>query len=62
MDSTVILVIVLVTLGLASYIYLMIYHPEWVGITGKSAKKTINEHQEGSIAEDLEPFSSKSKK
>jgi hypothetical protein len=52
MDITAIVVIILVSLGFGSYIFLMIFFPEWVGITGKSAKKTDKEHIEGSYADD----------
>jgi len=31
------------------YFVLMIFFPEWVGITGRSAKKTLDEHQEGVV-------------
>ena len=51
----------LVVLGFAAYIYLMLFHPEWVGITGKAAHKTISEHQEGSTVDDSDPFSSENK-
>jgi hypothetical protein len=61
MDATVILVIFLVALGFGSYIYLMIFHPEWVGITGKSAKKTIREHEEGSTVDDSDFFTKDNK-
>ncbi|MGE3975279.1 MAG: hypothetical protein AB7F59_12210 [Bdellovibrionales bacterium] len=40
--------LVFVTTG--AYFLLMIFYPEWVGITGRSAKKTLEEHQEGSAA------------
>lgn len=50
--AIVILVVFLVALGFGTYLYLMIFHPEWVGITGKSAKKTLDEHKEGSQSED----------
>lgn len=46
----------LVVLGLASYVFLMIFYPEWVGITGKSAHKTKDEHREGSQVDDSDFF------
>ncbi len=52
----------LVAFGFASYIFLMIFFPEWVGITGKEALKNLAEHQEGSKVDDSDPFSSESKK
>ena len=59
MDTAgIILVLVLLGLGFGGYIFLMLFFPEWVGITGQSAKKTIAEHQEGSQADDRDPFSS----
>lgn len=51
----------LVTFGFATYIFLMLFYPEWVGITGKEALKNISEHQEGSNVDDSDPFSSESK-
>ncbi len=49
----------LVTFGFATYIFLMIFYPEWVGITGKEAKKTLSEHQEGSTVDDSDFFEKK---
>lgn len=60
--ASVILVIFLVGAGFGTYLYLMIFYPEWVGITGKSAKKTLSEHQEGSKAEDEGLFQEPPKK
>lgn len=50
--AEIILVVFLVGGGFATYLYLMFFHPEWVGITGKSAKQTLEEHKEGSKSED----------
>lgn len=36
----------LVVVGVGAYFYLMIFHPEWVGITGKVAMKNLAEHQD----------------
>lgn len=60
--ATAIVVLVLLVLGFGSYIFLMIFYPEWVGITGKDAMKNINEHQEGSKVDDSDIFSSEGKK
>lgn len=46
----------LVAIGFASYLFLMIFYPEWVGITGKSALKTKDEHREGSAVDDSDVF------
>jgi hypothetical protein len=51
-DITAILVIFLVFMAVATYFILMIFYPEWVGISGKSAKKSLDEHKEGSHAEE----------
>lgn len=56
LESSIIVVLVLVFLGFGSYIFLMIYYPEWVGITGDSAHKTMSEHREGSQADDSDFF------
>ena len=48
--------ILLVAGGFAVYIYLMLFHPEWVGITGKEAHKTMDEHKEGSQVDDSDFF------
>lgn len=62
MTATAIVVLFLVVLGFGSYIFLMIFYPEWVGITGKDALKNINDHQEGSNVDDSDIFSSEGKK
>ncbi len=54
--------IFLIIAGLVSYLILMIFFPEWVGITGKSAKKTLDEHIEGSEAKDSDWFSKEPKR
>ena len=43
--------------GFGGYLLLMIFYPEWVGITGKAAHKTLAEHQEGSQVNDNDLFS-----
>jgi hypothetical protein len=53
-----IMVICLVISGIGAYLLLMIFYPEWVGISGKSADKTLQEHQEGSVVDDSDIFSS----
>ena len=57
----ILLVIFLVFAGFSAYIFLMIYHPEWVGITGKEAHKTLGEHVEGSSVDDSDFFAKKTK-
>jgi len=52
------IVLVLLFLGFGGYLLLMIFFPEWVGITGKEALRTMKEHQEGSLADDRDIFSS----
>lgn len=56
MDVAVGIAVFLIVISLLAYVVLMIFFPEWVGITGKSAKKTLEEHKEGSHAEDSEWF------
>jgi hypothetical protein len=51
-----IMVVTLVVAGFGSYIFLMIFYPEWVGITGKAAHKTKDEHKEGSTVDDSDFF------
>lgn len=58
MEWAIVVVVLLVALGFGGYLFLMLYYPEWVGITGASAHKTIAEHQEGSSVDDTDPFSS----
>jgi hypothetical protein len=41
------LIIFLVFVTTGAYFVLMFFYPEWVGITGKDAKKTLEEHKEG---------------
>jgi hypothetical protein len=55
--AAVFLVILLVALGFGAYVFLMIFYPEWVGITGKSARKTMDEHKEGSSVDDSDVMS-----
>lgn len=62
MEVAVVLISILVVLGCASYFVLMIYFPEWVGITGKAAQQTMAEHAEGSQVDDSDIFSSENKK
>lgn len=59
-SAIIILVLILVALGFGTYIFLMIFYPEWVGITGKEARKTLSEHEEGSQVDDRDMFSSQS--
>ncbi|HMN68362.1 MAG TPA: hypothetical protein PKC28_07470 [Bdellovibrionales bacterium] len=57
-EAAVVLVLFLVFAGFGGYLFLMVYYPEWVGITGNAAKKTLSEHEEGSKVDDSDPFSS----
>lgn len=43
MEPVLVIIGVLVVLGLVSYFFLMIYFPEWVGITGPQTKKELEE-------------------
>jgi hypothetical protein len=45
--STLLLIVVGLTivLGLAGYLFLMIFFPEWVGITGKVARENMKSHE-----------------
>lgn len=52
------IVLFLLFAGFGGYLLLMIFYPEWVGITGKAAHKTLAEHQEGSKVDDRDIFSS----
>lgn len=56
--EVVILVVVLSlsVLGIGAYFFLMFYYPEWVGITGKTALRNLDEHTEGSKAKDPQIF------
>lgn len=58
-EGAVIFFILLVAFGFGAYIFLMLFFPEWVGITGKEAHKTMAEHQEGSKADDSDFFEKK---
>jgi hypothetical protein len=62
MEAMVFVMVGLVIAGFAAYLFLMLFYPEWVGITGKSARQTMSEHEEGSHVDDSDPFSSESKK
>lgn len=51
------ILILFVSLGsIGAYIFLMIYYPEWVGITGKVAVDAEKSHQEGSKPEKDKDF------
>jgi len=58
MPSTILLVLAfVVALGFFFYIFLMIFYPEWVGITGKNAQKNLEDHKEGAQVSDPKLFS-----
>ncbi len=46
---TLVIVLVLVFLGISAYFFLMIFYPEWVGITGPVARKNLDEHRENAV-------------
>jgi hypothetical protein len=46
----------LVVASIFFYVFLMIFYPEWVGITGKNAKKFIDSHKEGTHSEESSFF------
>lgn len=50
------LVAALIVICLAGYFFLMIFFSEWVGITGKVARKNLAEHQEGEAKPDHHLF------
>jgi hypothetical protein len=52
-----IMVASLVVVTTSAYFFLLIFYPEWIGITGKSAHKTLDEHKEGSRADDSDMLS-----
>lgn len=54
MSIAAIVVVILIVLGLVSYFVLMLFFPEWVGITGKAAHKVNDAHVEGSKSEDID--------
>ncbi|HRO68566.1 MAG TPA: hypothetical protein PL182_13425 [Pseudobdellovibrionaceae bacterium] len=56
MEAAFFMVIGLMVLAVGAYFFLMIYYPEWVGITGSEAKKALDQHAEGSPAEESKDF------
>lgn len=52
MEAAFIMVISLMGLAVGAYFFLMLFYPEWVGITGPEAKRTLEEHVEGSSSKD----------
>lgn len=56
METALVVVLSLMALGVAAYFFLMIFYPEWVGITGPQAKRTLQEHEEGSTSQDPKDF------
>lgn len=55
-EISAVVVLILVALGFGAYLFLMIFYPEWVGITGRAARKTMSEHEEGSRVDDRDFF------
>ncbi len=43
MDILLILIFVLFGIGLFAYFFLMMFYPEWVGITGSETKKELEQ-------------------
>ena len=41
MDAILIIIFVLFGLGIAAYFFLMLFYPEWVGITGSDTKREL---------------------
>jgi hypothetical protein len=41
---------------IAAYFFLMFFYPEWVGMTGKVAKKNEESHKKGSGAKESDFF------
>ncbi len=56
MQMGAILVGALVVACVTGYLILMVFFSEWVGITGKVAKKNIAEHEEGEARPDHQLF------
>lgn len=54
MSPVAIIVVSLIVIGVLSYFVLMIFFPEWVGITGKSAHRVNDQHVEGSESKDVD--------
>ena len=59
MDGSIGMILFLVGGGVLIYILLMIFYPEWVGISGKSSRDTEEEHREGGVSDDSDFFSKK---
>lgn len=62
MEGAGIIVLILVLVGCSGYIALMIFFPEWVGISGEATKRTLEEHKEESATpkeEDTDALSDK---
>jgi hypothetical protein len=57
MTTTILVLIAVIALFFFAYIFLMIFYPEWVGITGKSAMKNLDDHKQDSQPEDPAFFS-----
>lgn len=43
MDVLIIIIFVLFGLGIFAYFFLMMFYPEWVGITGSDTKKELEQ-------------------
>lgn len=51
MSTMLVVIIMFVVLGIGGYVFLMIFYPEWVGITGSVAESHHREHQGDSTPE-----------
>lgn len=43
MDVLIIIIFILFGLGIVAYFFLMMFYPEWVGITGSDTKKELEQ-------------------
>ena len=43
METVLIIIFILFGLGIVAYFFLMMFYPEWVGITGSDTKKELEE-------------------
>jgi hypothetical protein len=57
MTTAIAVIIAIMAIFFFAYIFLMIFYPEWVGITGKAARKTMDDHKQGTKADDPTFFS-----
>jgi hypothetical protein len=41
METLIVIIFILIGLGILAYFFLMMFYPEWVGITGSETKKEL---------------------